>query len=330
MESAVEAHELTKMYRGGVRALDGVSFTVAAGQIFGYLGRNGAGKTTTVRILTGLTRATSGSARVAGVPVDDWRSLQRKVGMAMQDSALDDLMSGREHLELAARLGGLPRRAARRRAGELLHSFGLEDAAERLVATYSGGMRRRLDVAMALLHRPPVLFLDEPTTGLDPQSRRVVWDIIRDLRDQASAVFLTSQYIEEVERLADQVAILHAGRVVAAGTPSELKSLLGSARASVRIDGDVEAPRLQHVLADATLEDRHVHVDLTSGVERLTDVLLALREAGVTVEGVSVFQPSLEDVFVYLTGERLQTEDARGAVSTAAARRILGMRPGRR
>lgn len=328
MDVAIRAHELTKVYRGGVRALDGVTFTVAPGQIFGYLGRNGAGKTTTVRILAGLTGATSGSAWVAGVPVSDRRSLQRKLGMAMQDSALDGLMTGREHLELAARLGLLPRRAARRRADELLYSFGLIDAADRLVGTYSGGMRRRLDVAMALLHRPPVLFLDEPTTGLDPQSRRVVWGIIRDLRDQASAVFLTSQYIEEVERLADQVAILHGGRVVAAGTPSDLKSSLGSSRASVRISSDIEGAQFFHgTLSAASLENGLIEVDLTAGVEGLTEVLLGLRQAGVAVEGVSVFEPSLEDVFVRLTGERLQSEDAQGAVSTVAARRTLGMRP---
>lgn len=267
--------DLRKVFPGGVVALDGVSFTVERGEIFGYLGRNGAGKTTTVRILCGLTAATSGEAWVDGLEVE-WhpRRLKAVIGVALQGGALDDLMTGREHLELGARLGRLPRAEWSARAGELLEMFGLEGAGERLVASYSGGMRRRLEVAMALVHRPRVLFLDEPTTGLDPQGRRSVRALIRELRGEGATVFLTTQNIDEADALCDRVGIVHQGSMAALGTPSELKS---------------------------SLPDR---------TERLV------------VEG-----PSLEDVFVALTGERpdAMTESERaGAVE--AARRALGGR----
>src|SRR5215218_8866483 len=210
---AIEVHDLAKRYEpAGVDALTDVSFSVAEGEIFGLLGRNGAGKSTTVRILTTLLRPTGGWARILGIDVvAEPAAVRHLLGVALQDAALDELMTGREHLVLAAQVGGMRTDAAKSRADELLETFGLTAAADRIAARYSGGMRRRLDVSMALVRNPRVLFLDEPTTGLDPQSRRALWDLIRDLRDKGATIFLTTQYLAEADELADRVSVVHDG-----------------------------------------------------------------------------------------------------------------------
>lgn len=332
---AIEATDLRKVYRGGVVALDGVSLTVEWGQVLAYLGRNGSGKTTTVRILTTLTRATSGSATVAGFDVlGAPDALRRSVGVTMQEAALDDLMTGREQLELAGRLIGLSVADSRARADELLEMVGLTDAAGRLVATYSGGMRRRLDITTALLHNPRVLFLDEPTTGLDPQGRRTLWLTIRQLREAGATIFLTTQYLEEAEELADQVAILEAGRVVARGTPTELKAGLGPARLSLRLAHEVDPAVIDQMALSVTSAgvDGWVNLRLNGDVEpetALIDVLGRFRDAGIAVQGVSLSEPSLEDVFVEFTGARPDEGVQGGSGSSlAAVRRTRGLVPG--
>src|SRR5215204_1556759 len=225
---AVEVHGLVREYKGGIRAVDGLDLAVAAGEIYGFLGPNGAGKTTSVRILTTLLRPTEGTARVAGHDVvSDADAVRRQIGVALQEAAIDPLMTGRELLVMQGALHGLRSGDARRRAKELLERVGLTQAADRRVGGYSGGMRRRLDLALALVHRPRVLFLDEPTTGLDPTSRGALWREVRALNDDGTTVFLTTQYLEEAEQLADRVGIIAKGRLVAEGTPDALKARVG-------------------------------------------------------------------------------------------------------
>jgi ABC-2 type transport system ATP-binding protein len=234
---AIETTALGKVYPGDIRALDKVSIRTAYGETFAYLGRNGSGKTTTIRILTTLTAASSGTARVAGHDVArSPQAVRRAIGVTMEQAALDETMTGRELLAFLAALWELPRGTAQARIGELVDRFGLAPVLGRRIATYSGGTRRRLDLVAALLHQPPVLFLDEPTTGLDPQSRRALWEQVRELRDQGSAIFLTTQYLEEAAQLADRIAILQAGRLVAQDTPAGLRRRHGGLRLRVRVD----------------------------------------------------------------------------------------------
>jgi daunorubicin resistance ABC transporter ATP-binding subunit len=304
MYVAIEVEQLAKVYAGGTEALRDVTFHVDEGEIFGYLGRNGGGKTTTVRILTGLTRPTGGRARVAGVDVvarsEDVRS---RIGVTLQEAALDELLTGQEFLTLVASLWGLSRRAARSRAGELLELFDLAPAAGRRIGTYSGGMQRRLDLAAALVRRPEVLFLDEPTTGLDPQSRRALWDEIRRLRSEGTTVFLTTQYLEEAEALADRLAVVHEGRIVALGSPETLRSELGGTVLRLRTT-PAEASRAAHRLAGrAQLVDggATVEVDLDRPADAL-EAAAALSALGLRPDDLEIHRPSLEDVFMALTG----------------------------
>jgi ABC-2 type transport system ATP-binding protein len=235
-EPPIETAKLGKVYAGEVRALDEVSFRTGYGEVFAYLGRNGSGKTTTIRILTTLTAATTGTARVAGHDVArDPAAVRRAIGVTMQHAALDETMTGRELLSFLAALWELPRGAAAARIGEVVDRLGLGGVLDRRIATYSGGTRRRLDLAGALLHRPAVLFLDEPSTGLDPQRRRALWEQVRELRDQGSAIFLTTQYLEEAAQLADRIAVLHGGRLAAEDTPDGLRRGRGGLRARVRV-----------------------------------------------------------------------------------------------
>jgi daunorubicin resistance ABC transporter ATP-binding subunit len=330
-ENAIEADELTRQFAGGVRALDGVSFTVEEGEIFGYLGRNGAGKSTTVRILTTLLRATSGRATVLGHDVQTDPGAVRKVfGAALQEAALDELMTGREHLEMAGRLVGLGKPKARERAAELLESFGLKAAADRIAAGYSGGMRRRLDVAMAMVRRPQVLFLDEPTTGLDPQGRRAVWELVKDLRSDGSTVFLTTQYLAEADELASRVAVVHDGRIAAIGTSQELKDRLGTTTIRVRVAAE-DGRRIAEAVAPDPVTDSEGWSEVTvlGGEAAVPAVMGRLVGAGVAVDRLAIRPPSLEDVFVGLTGTQIETSAGGTDVGKiTAVRRGLGVPTG--
>ena len=328
---AIEADELTREFAGGVRALDGVSFTVEEGEIFGYLGRNGAGKSTTVRILTTLLRPTSGRATVLGHDVRDDPGAVRKVfGAALQEAALDELMTGREHLEMAGRLVGLGKANAVERAAELLESFGLKAAADRIAAGYSGGMRRRLDVAMAMVRRPEVLFLDEPTTGLDPQGRRAVWELVKELSDGGSTVFLTTQYLAEADELAGRVAVVHDGRIAAIGTSQELKDRMGTTTIRLRVAPEDRRRIREAVQPDPVVdEDGWSEVTVLGGEGAVPAVMARLIGAGVAVDRLAIRPPSLEDVFVQLTGTQIETSAGGSDVGKiTAVRRGLGVPSG--
>lgn len=315
MELAIETHEMTKEFRGGVLALGSVSFQVGWGEIFGYLGRSGSGKTTTVRILTTLSRPTSGNGRVAGHDILlDPDSVRRSIGVTMQDAALDDQMTGREHLDFMGRLWGLDAKHARTRGQELLETFGLADAGGRRIATYSGGMKRRLDIATALITHPRILFLDEPTTGLDPVNRRVLWEEISALRQGGTTVFLTTQYLEEADELADRIAVIERGRIIACGSPMELKGAMGQTMVTIGLTDPEDLAALHRVAGarDTTVEvgaDGLVHIkfsrDGTDASPLALGFLAGLRDQGVSVNHFLVTEPTLEDVFVKLTDETL-------------------------
>ena len=334
---AIEVFDLEKRFeRGGVQALAGVSFDVDKGEIFGFLGRNGAGKSTAVGILTTLLRPTGGRALVGGFDVSSQpAAVRRVVGAALQDAALDELMSGREHLVLAGRLIGLGRAPSCHRAEELLEVFGLGAAADRIAARYSGGMRRRLDIAMAMVRRPDVLFLDEPTTGLDPQGRRGLWAVVREMRDLGSTVFLTTQNLDEAEELASRVAIVHEGRIAAIGTPAELRDRFGGA-ATVRLQADAAtAARIRDSGVAPQPSESHdgwITVTLDGGATAVPAMLARLGAAGASIGHYSVVTPSLEDVFVNLTGAEIESAvDSGSAAALAAVRRgAMGVIPGSR
>lgn len=310
----IEAEGLVKRY-GETQALAGVDFSVAAGTILGLLGPNGAGKTTAVRILTTLAVPDAGRGTVAGIDVVAHPAeVRRHIGVAAQDATLDGLLTGRQNLILVGELSDMGRAAARARATELLAQFELTDAADRVLKGYSGGMRRRLDLAASLMTRPPVLFLDEPTTGLDPTSRQRVWDAIRELIGEGVTVLLTTQYLEEADALANRIVVVDHGQVIADGTPIELKEASRSARLEVTLaDAHPDA-----VSAIAPLVEGKVHVSqsgrhLSAGVDNApglaTSVVRALDRAGVLVDDIEVRQPSLDDVFFTLTGGHIETED---------------------
>jgi ABC-2 type transport system ATP-binding protein len=321
--SAVEVVGLERAF-GEFRAVDGIDLAVAPGEVYGFLGPNGAGKTTTVRMLVTLLRPTGGHARIAGFDVATQPAdVRRRIGVALQEAALDLLMTGRELMELQATLHGIPRKTVASRAAELIERVGLAEAAERRVGTYSGGMRRRLDLAMALIHAPEVLFLDEPTTGLDPTSRSTLWDEVRRLRDEGTTVFLTTQYLEEADQLADRVGIIDHGRIVAEGTPAALKAEVGRPHLDITLSGD--APDFERAgraiapygdLCDAA-PGVHVSLRVESGAAAMAPVVRALDEAGFTVEGIELVRPTLDDVFAEKTGHRI--EGAAQAAAPAAA-----------
>jgi ABC-2 type transport system ATP-binding protein len=308
--AAIEVRGLERAFQGGVKAVRGVDLEVSEGEIYAFLGPNGAGKTTTVRMLTTLLRPTGGSARVAGHDiVHEAAAVRRSIGVALQEAALDPLMTGRELIRLQATLHRLPRSEARAKADALLGRVGLQDAADRRVGTYSGGMRRRLDLASALVHEPRVLFLDEPTTGLDPVSRKAIWDEVRALNRDGTTVFLTTQYLEEADQLADRVGIIAQGRIVAEGTPSELKAQVGKPHLEISIaDGEIErarevVARLGHPLPP---KDDRVLVELEGGAAQVAPVVRALDDAGLAVESLELVEPTLDDVFVAKTGRHLE------------------------
>ena len=312
--SAVEVRDLTKRY-GAVQALDGIDLHIARGEVFGLLGRNGSGKTTTVRVLTTLTPPTSGEVRVLGLSVSrSAAAIRRRIGATMQDAALDAGMTGREHLQLAAGLWGMSRRDARAETDELLARFGLTESADRRIATYSGGMQRRLDIATALLSGPAALFLDEPTAGLDPQSRRALWEEIRTLSAEGTTIFLTTQYLEEAEALTSRVAVIDAGRIVADGPAAELKARHGRTRLELRPARPDELTRLLASLERAGGCQRagviHVELDPALAAREITAIVAGLHDQGIELEAIAVRESSLEDVFVALTGAVIERDGA--------------------
>ena len=310
---AIEARGLERAFPGGIQAVAGVDLEVADGEIYAFLGPNGAGKTTTVRMLTTLLRPTGGSARVASFDVvGDPANVRRAIGVALQEAALDPLMTGRELIRLQATLHGLGRQAGREKAEALLERVDLLDAADRQVGTYSGGMRRRLDLASALVHEPKVLFLDEPTTGLDPVSRRTIWEEVEQLNREGTTVFLTTQYLEEADQLADRVGIIDFGRIVAEDTPGRLKGGIGHPRLEIRLLDD-GAERAQGIVArfgkPLPSKDGAVLVELERGAAEVAPVVRALDEAGLTVESLDLVEPTLDDVFLAKTGHHLEPEE---------------------
>ncbi|MEA2425029.1 MAG: type transport system ATP-binding protein [Thermoleophilaceae bacterium] len=288
----------------------GIDFDVAEGEIYAFLGPNGAGKTTTVRMLTTLLRPTGGSASVAGHDVVREAHLVRaSIGVALQEAALDPLMTGQELMLLSATLHGIPGKEAKRRATDLLERVGLSGAADRRVGTYSGGMRRRLDLGMALVHEPRVLFLDEPTTGLDPLSRRAIWDEVRALNDGGTTVFLTTQYLEEADVLADRIGIIAAGAMAAEDTPEALKAGVGKSHLELRLaEGDAQEAReiVSRFGECLKASNGNVAVTLRNGAADVAPIVRALDDAGLLVESLDVVEPTLDDVFLATTGQLLE------------------------
>ena len=316
MHSAIDATGLARHF-GQKVAVAGVDLAVAAGEIYGFLGPNGAGKSTTVRMLTTLLAPTGGSARVAGYDVaSEAEQVRLRIGVALQEAALDGKQTGRELLDLQGRLYGLSSVERKRRVDELLQLVDIGDAIDQRINTYSGGMKRRLDLAAALVHQPEVVFLDEPTTGLDPTSRAAVWAEVRYLNQELGiTIFLTTQYLEEADALAHRVGIIAQGSLVAEGTPSDLKRSIGSDVIVAKVAAGSGA-RIEQVVAQLAVVERvetngdEAVMSVANGAAAISPVAVALAEAGIVVEGLTLRTPTLDDVFLHLTGERMQDDAA--------------------
>ncbi len=304
--------DLAKYYPGDVKAVDGVSFEVSAGQIFGFLGPNGAGKSTTIKILTTLALPSAGRAEVGGYDVVEQAGWVRCIaGVALQEIGLDPIMTSREMLSMQAQLFGANSRQARKRADELLELVGLTDAVNRRVGTYSGGMRRRLDLALALVHEPEILFLDEPTTGLDPASRRDVWNEVRRLnRELGMTIFLTTQYLEEADELAEQIAIIDQGRIQTIGSPAKLKASVGSEAINLAFEASADAKRAYETFKDLNgnnqVDRDTLRLYMSNAAGAIPEVMRRLEQIHLNPIAITLTQPTLDDVFLQVTGQSLK------------------------
>lgn len=320
VEHAIETHDLSKSYERHT-ALDGLNLAVPQGTILGLLGPNGSGKTTTVRLLTTLLRPDSGSCRIVGLDVvKQAKEVRRKIGLAGQYAAVDERLTGRENLRLIGTLYNLGRRLVRSRVEELLDRFNLSDVADRQVKTYSGGMRRRLDLAATLLADPPVVFLDEPTTGLDLINRIAMWELVREQAARGATVLLTTQYLEEADQLADRIVVLNNGKAIAEGTPDELKTNVGGERLEVTVDDPARAQGVAQALSEwgvgtAVVGEggRRVSVPVDGGIESVAAAVSALKGEGSRIVDFSLRKPSLDDVFLSLTGHSTRAQDPESA-----------------
>jgi len=334
MSDAIVAEGLSKTFNGSVKAVDGVSFSVREGEVYGFLGPNGAGKTTTLSMLTAVLGPTAGSATVDGLDVVRHpHELKQRIGLVFQESTADQDLTGRENLELAAALFGVSYRDTAKRVDYLLERLALADSAERLVKTYSGGMRRRLELAVGIIHSPRVLFLDEPTLGLDPQGRAGFWKTIRELRsDTGMTVFLTTHYLDEADGMCDRIAIIDRGKIVAAGTPSELKDRIGGDVVTVRPVG--AAPALEAALkslptvTSVVAQDGTFRVKCPSGETLIPKVVEASSALGISLAGVSLRRPSLDEVFLEFTGREYREDE--GPTATDRAVFLTRMQQARR
>ncbi len=311
-ELVISVRNLKKSF-GPLVVLDGIELSVTRGTMLALLGPNGAGKTTTVRILSTLLMPDEGEVRVQGFDVrHDADQVRRNIGLTGQYAAVDEFLSGRENLEMMGRLYHLDRQKSKERAEELLEQFDLTDAADRPTKTYSGGMRRRLDLAASLVATPPVIFLDEPTTGLDPRSRLAMWDVIQKLKNEGATILLTTQYLEEADKLADQIAVIDHGKVIAHGTAEELKARVGRERIELIIDARHDFEQARHALAAVEasydVQERSISIPTDGSVREVKRVLDLLYNAGIEIDSMSVHNPTLDDVFLNLTGHETQSE----------------------
>jgi ABC-2 type transport system ATP-binding protein len=321
--SVITVNDLVKVYKGGTRAVDGISFTVGEGEFFGFLGPNGAGKTTTIRILATLLRPTSGSATVSGIDVMAHPGeVRTQVGFAMQTVAVDPLATGRENLELIGRLRRVPAKQLQERIDDLLVLMKLTESQKKITGTYSGGMKRRLDLASALLHRPKVLFLDEPTEGLDPQSRTALWEELESVNRSGTTMFLTTHYMEEADRLCNRIAIVDDGKIVVAGTPAELKRTVGNDVVELQLEAD-DTEELERQrsgigrllegfdpVAEIKPSPSGIQLYVSNAAASIPELVRRLHADGIRIGALTMHQPSLDDVFLRYTGKTIREEQA--------------------